>query len=111
MNLRISDVMRGTLKASGVSRDDLIRDNRQLVVTRWRHCGIYAARVLTGKSLTQIGRAFNRDHTTVLHAVRKTSKGVSANHVATRLAVGRIALAAIEVARARAQKAGESAPC
>lgn len=29
------------------------------------------AKVLTGRSLPYIGRHFNRDHTTVIHAVRK----------------------------------------
>jgi chromosomal replication initiator protein len=33
---------------------------------------MYIAKVITGRSLPEIGRRFgNRDHTTVLHAVRK----------------------------------------
>jgi len=44
---------------------------RQRKVMRPRQIAMYLARELTGASLPQIGRHFARDHTTVLHAVKK----------------------------------------
>jgi chromosomal replication initiator protein len=38
---------------------------------RPRQTAIYLAKILTSKSLPEIGRAFaNRDHTTVIHSVK-----------------------------------------
>lgn len=36
-----------------------------------RQVGMYLCRELTSKSFTQIGRAFQRHHTTAIHACRK----------------------------------------
>ena len=45
---------------------------RAQVVVRPRHVAMYLAKELTSRSLPEIGRRFgNRDHTTVLHAVRR----------------------------------------
>ncbi len=40
-------------------------------ITRPRQVAMYLARHLTGKSLPVIARHFDRDHTTVIHAVRR----------------------------------------
>ena len=41
---------------------------------------MYLAKQLTARSLPEIGRRFgNRDHTTVLHAIRKIDKELDAN--------------------------------
>ncbi|HUF57220.1 MAG TPA: chromosomal replication initiator protein DnaA [Thermohalobaculum sp.] len=51
---------------------DLISARRARQVARPRQVAMYLAKVLTAKSLPEIGRAFGgRDHTTVIHAVRK----------------------------------------
>ena len=42
---------------------------------RPRQTAIYLAKILTSKSLPEIGRAFaNRDHTTVIHSVKTIEK-------------------------------------
>ena len=56
----------------GVSRRDLISDRRTQDIVRPRHVAMYLCKKLTLLSQPQIGRKFSgRDHTTVLHAVRK----------------------------------------
>lgn len=40
-------------------------------LTRARHAAMYLARRLTGKSTTVIGRAFDRDHTTVMNGIER----------------------------------------
>ena len=51
---------------------DLFARRRTLEVCYARQIGMYLSKVMTGQSLPEIGRRFGgRDHTTVLHAVRK----------------------------------------
>lgn len=56
----------------GISRIDMISSRRTWNVVQPRQVAMYLAKELTVMSLPQIGRQFGqRDHTTVLHAVRK----------------------------------------
>ena len=58
-----------------------------------RQLAMYLARELTGESLPAIGRQFGgRDHTTVLHAWRRTSARL-ADDDATREAVEKLCVA------------------
>lgn len=55
---------------SGVSREQILSGRRTAAVVAARQLAMYLAREMTELSLAQIARAFQRDHTTVLHAVR-----------------------------------------
>jgi hypothetical protein len=44
---------------------------RARTVARPRQIAMFLAKQLTSRSLPEIGRKFDRDHTTVMHAVRK----------------------------------------
>lgn len=55
----------------GVSRDDYLGRHRNEKNVRPRQIAIYLADKLTPCSSVEIGRIFLRDHTTVLHAIRK----------------------------------------
>ena len=58
-----------------VSRADIISERRHRVVVLPRQVGMYLAYRLTGRSLPEIGRRFGgRDHTTVMHAIRKVAQ-------------------------------------
>ncbi|MBE0529503.1 MAG: hypothetical protein IH626_01665 [Rhodospirillales bacterium] len=54
----------------GVPRADLIGKTHSHAVTRPRHVAMALARELTERSFPEIGRAFRRDHTSVMYAVR-----------------------------------------
>lgn len=54
----------------GVDLADLRSAKRTPLATRARHLAMYLTRELTPLSLAQIAREFNRDHSTVLHAIR-----------------------------------------
>ena len=55
-----------------VSRGDILSARRTASVVRPRQIAMYLSKLLTPRSLPEIGRRFGgRDHTTVLHAVRK----------------------------------------
>ena len=54
---------------------DMHSDRRARTVARPRQVGMYLAKHLTQRSLPEIGRKFGgRDHTTVIHAVRKVEE-------------------------------------
>ena len=38
---------------------------------------MYLTRKLTGEALTDIGRAYNRDHSTVVHAIRVINEAIN----------------------------------
>jgi chromosomal replication initiator protein len=54
-----------------LSRDELLSNRRTPRIARARQLAMYLARELTSQSLVQIAREFNRDHSTVLHAIRR----------------------------------------
>jgi chromosomal replication initiator protein len=53
---------------------DLSSERRTRSLARPRQIGMSLAKELTQHSLPEIGRAFGKDHTTVLHAVRKVAE-------------------------------------
>ena len=70
--VRIEDIQRVVARHYNVSRSDLVSARRTANVVRPRQIAMYLAKMLTLRSLPEIGRRFGgRDHTTVLHAVRK----------------------------------------
>lgn len=70
--VKIDDILRMVSKHFGVNRGDLLSSRRNRSIVRPRQIGMYLAKMLTSRSLPEIGRRFgNRDHTTVLHAIRK----------------------------------------
>jgi chromosomal replication initiator protein len=70
--VKIEDIQRMVARQYNVSRADLLSSRRTANVVRPRQIAMYLAKALTLRSLPEIGRRFGgRDHTTVLHAVRK----------------------------------------
>jgi chromosomal replication initiator protein len=70
--IKIEDILRIISRHFGVSKGDLLSQRRHRSVVWPRQIGMYLAKQLTARSLPEIGRRFgNRDHTTVLHAIRK----------------------------------------
>lgn len=78
---KIEDIQRVTSQHYGVSRQDLVSARRTRVIVRPRQIAMYLSKTLTPRSLPEIGRRFgNRDHTTVLHAVRKIEELAASDH-------------------------------
>ena len=70
--VRIEDIQKVTARHYNVSKNDLLSNRRTRVIVRPRQIAMYLSKILTPRSLPEIGRRFGgRDHTTVLHAVRK----------------------------------------
>ena len=78
--LRVSEIQAVICEAFGCDVVELTAERRTAPIVRARQVGMYLAKVMTGRSLPEIGRRFGgRDHTTVLHAVRKIAAKVEFN--------------------------------
>lgn len=78
--IKIEDILRVVSRHFGVSKGDLLSQRRHRSVVWPRQIGMYLAKQLTARSLPEIGRRFgNRDHTTVLHAIRKIESELNGN--------------------------------
>jgi chromosomal replication initiator protein len=70
--IKIEDIQKLVASHFNVSRADILSARRTANVVRPRQIAMYLSKMLTLRSLPEIGRRFGgRDHTTVLHAVRK----------------------------------------
>lgn len=70
--VKIGNIFAAVCRAWNVSLDDLTSDRRTHDVIPARHVALLLAKMLTARSLPDIGRRMGgRDHTTVLHACKK----------------------------------------
>jgi len=68
----IEEIIRKVADHYNLRMTDLISARRARVIARPRQVAMFLSKMLTSKSLPEIGRRFGgRDHTTVIHAVKK----------------------------------------
>ena len=76
------DLIQSTVcKFFKISKNEMLSPRRSRYLVRPRQTAIYLTKILTSKSLPEIGREFsNRDHTTIIHSV-KTIEKLKANDI------------------------------
>jgi chromosomal replication initiator protein len=80
--IRIEDIQKVVASHYNVSKHDLLSARRTRAIVRPRQIAMYLAKTLTPRSFPEIGKRFGgRDHTTVLHAVRKVEELAAADEV------------------------------
>ena len=58
-----------------ISKTEMLSSRRSRYLVRPRQVAIYLTKILTSKSLPEIGREFSgRDHTTIIHSVKTIEK-------------------------------------
>ncbi|MCA3737470.1 MAG: chromosomal replication initiator protein DnaA [Phenylobacterium sp.] len=68
----VDQIQKAVAEHYGLKQTDIISERRARVVARPRQAAMWIAKQITTRSLPDIGRRFGgRDHTTVLHAVRR----------------------------------------
>lgn len=68
----IDEIQKAVSSHFDVKQLDLVSQRRAVAIARPRQIAMYLAKRLTTRSLPEIGRKFgNRDHSTVIHAVRR----------------------------------------
>ena len=76
--MTVAEIQERTAEAFGISIEVLVSDSRAGAVAWPRQIAMYLARELTAQSLPAIGHAFGgRNHTTVLHACRRTAERIA----------------------------------
>ncbi|HEV7291162.1 MAG TPA: chromosomal replication initiator protein DnaA [Devosia sp.] len=79
--VRIEDILKMVSRHYKVPRNELLSARRSRDVVRPRQIAMFLAKALTSRSLPEIGRRFGgRDHTTVLHSVRKVEQMMKDDH-------------------------------
>jgi chromosomal replication initiator protein len=74
----LKEIQERTCEAFGVTMDDLLSPSRAAPLAWPRQVAMYLSRELTDATLPAIGRAFGgRNHTTVLHAYRRTAERIA----------------------------------
>ena len=77
---KVEDILRVISKHFGVSKHDILSQRRHRSIVWPRQIGMFLAKQMTARSLPEIGRRFGgRDHTTVLHAIRKIEGELKSN--------------------------------
>jgi chromosomal replication initiator protein len=66
----LEQIQSAVCEVSDLRREDLLSSRRSTKVAHARQLAMYLARELTPLSLSEIARGFDRDHTTVIHALR-----------------------------------------
>lgn len=66
-----ADIRRVVTTFFNVTDQELDRRDRRGGIARIRQIAFYLCRTRTAQSLPEIGRAFHRDHTTILHGVKR----------------------------------------
>lgn len=68
----VDKIQKAAAKQFGITMDDMLSKRRARAIARPRQAAMYLAKTLTTRSLPDIGRRFGgRDHTTVIHAVKR----------------------------------------
>jgi chromosomal replication initiator protein len=75
-NIVTIDLIQSTVcKFFKISKNEMLSSRRSRYLVRPRQIAIYLTKILTSKSLPEIGREFsNRDHTTIIHSVKTIEK-------------------------------------
>ena len=74
-NITIDRIQTIVCKFFKISKNEMLSSRRSRYLVRPRQTAIYLTKILTTKSLPEIGREFsNRDHTTIIHSVKTIEK-------------------------------------
>jgi chromosomal replication initiator protein len=86
----IAEIQQATCSEFGLTPEELLSSARAARVSMPRQIAMYLSRELTDASLPAIGREFGgRDHTTVMHACKRTSSRITSDQ-STRKAVEKL---------------------
>ena len=73
--INIDNIQTLVCKYFKISKNEMLSSRRSRYLVRPRQVAIYLSKILTTKSLPEIGREFsNRDHTTIIHSVKTIEK-------------------------------------
>lgn len=78
VSVTIHEIQVAVALQCGVTLLDLLSERRGLAFARPRQVAMWLALHLTPRAITEIGRAFGRDHSTVLHGIGRVDAAIAA---------------------------------
>lgn len=72
--VKMADVLVATVLVTGVSREKILSRDVSRKYSGPRHMAMYMTRELTTMSFPQIGKFYDRDHSTIIHAIRSIER-------------------------------------
>ena len=72
IRISVDLILNVTAEISGYTTDQLLSGSRKRALVQYRKIAMHLAREMTNHSLAELGGFFDRDHTTVLHAVNSS---------------------------------------
>ena len=73
-SISVKDVVVAVSREAGIPTEALLGRSRQQPLARWRHLAFLLAHELTHEPLMQIGKAMNRDHSTIWNGCRRAKE-------------------------------------
>ena len=83
VSVTVDKIFSAVYKKYGITKEDLIGKNRSREIAQARHIAIYLIRKITEMSLPNIGKIFNRDHTTALASYETIEKRIKTDAILT----------------------------
>ncbi|NRA74167.1 MAG: chromosomal replication initiator protein DnaA [Rickettsiales bacterium] len=78
--ITIEDIQRKVAERYNIKFSDMSSNKRLRTIARPRQMAMYLSKILTNRSLAEVGRKFGgKDHTTVIHAVKKIESLIEEN--------------------------------
>ncbi|MCS7252843.1 MAG: chromosomal replication initiator protein DnaA [Armatimonadota bacterium] len=84
-NIELRHILKVVAEHFNITVEDLRSAKRNRSLVQPRHIAMYLAREMTTESLSDIGRAFGKDHTSVIYAYEKIREEIHTNQAAARL--------------------------
>ena len=72
IHISVELILEVTAEVSGYTVDQLVSASRKRALVQYRQIAMHLARDMMSHSLAELGALFDRDHTTVMHAVTKS---------------------------------------
>jgi chromosomal replication initiation ATPase DnaA len=72
--IQVEDIIKAVGRHYGIARNEILSVRRDKDVVLPRQVAVYLCKQLTSRSLPEIGRRMGRDHTTILHSVRRINQ-------------------------------------
>ncbi len=74
VRISVDLILEETAAVSGYTKEQLVSASRKRALVQYRKIAMHLAREMTSHSLAELGTLFDRDHTTVLHAVTSSER-------------------------------------
>ena len=81
VSVTVDKIFAAIFKKYGVKREDIVGARRTKEVAFARHVSIYLLRAITDMSFPNIGKIFNRDHSTIMSSIDTVERKLQADNM------------------------------